>query len=799
MNLKASKCLLIVLFVLSTIPSSADSWTDSGNYDTSWYDDLSESFDISTAEQLAGWVYLNNNGTSFEGKTLNLTANIDLSAHYWTPVGSFTGTLNGNFYKVSGLNCYVVGSSSSKIPYGGFIRFCYGNVGNLELSGSVTVKSTYKYLSVYAGGLCYYNYGNISNCVIDCEVSASRAGLAGTAENTCAGGVCCINKGVIRNCVNMGDVTATAASQDHGFSNDGCVDRAGGIASSNGAAAQIINCCNYGEVYSKAGYYTSKYDGYLIGYSGGICGSNSGTICNGFNVGDITAYVSSGSSTFAGGIVGNNSGTVESTYYSSSASISGGNINTTGLQLSQSQMTNTTYEFTSLLNSNVEDLSDTDVSFWANASSVDDNLPFLLNGFAITDLSISDVSPNEATFTASPSDIESSAITAKGFEYRLSTDATYQRVYASDSFTVSVAGLSADNAYEVRAFITTSNGNTIYFDSEEFSTAECSVETKECTNITATSATLNGNLTVGTTAIKSMGFLWRDASDAAYSVVYAEGQDFSYQLDGLSPNTIYYYQAFVLTEDGDNIYGDIMTFTTSPISFELSDDASSGMNSITVYGSNNINISTDIVVEYKDATVSSYNSTTAESDEDGDFECTLSDLTANTYYDVRAYFIYNGSYYYTSIHTYKTLNVIIQTLTPLVDTSVTLRGDVEGASSSGKVGFEYRDANYPDAIASNVVYSTIPEETMFTSTIYDVTNGNEYKYRAFYQDEDDTYTYGDWVSFTPTDVDGIMSISVDEDDEAQYFNIQGCKISEPQQGVIIVRFRNGTTKKILKE
>lgn len=125
MNLKASKCLLIVLFVLSTIPSSADSWTDSGNYDTSWYDDLSESFDISTAEQLAGWVYLNNNGTSFEGKTLNLTADIDLSGHTWTMVSTFYGSFNGNFHVVSGLN-YNKTSSEEDATYGAFINRCYG-------------------------------------------------------------------------------------------------------------------------------------------------------------------------------------------------------------------------------------------------------------------------------------------------------------------------------------------------------------------------------------------------------------------------------------------------------------------------------------------------------------------------------------------------------------------------------------------------------------------------------------------------------------------------------------------------
>lgn len=54
-------------------------WSDYA--DTSWFSASSTSFNISTAEQLAGLSLLVKNGESFSGKTINITANINLNAH----------------------------------------------------------------------------------------------------------------------------------------------------------------------------------------------------------------------------------------------------------------------------------------------------------------------------------------------------------------------------------------------------------------------------------------------------------------------------------------------------------------------------------------------------------------------------------------------------------------------------------------------------------------------------------------------------------------------------------------------
>ena len=100
-----------------------------GTADISWYDATQTSFDISTPEQLAGVAQLvNNNTTTFDGKTLNLTADIWLnstgdSTNNWTPIGggsptsespstgnAFKGNFNGHGHKIYNMYCEKMSS-----------------------------------------------------------------------------------------------------------------------------------------------------------------------------------------------------------------------------------------------------------------------------------------------------------------------------------------------------------------------------------------------------------------------------------------------------------------------------------------------------------------------------------------------------------------------------------------------------------------------------------------------------------------------------------------------------------------
>ncbi len=79
-------------------------WVDSA--DTTWYDSSQNSFDISDASSFAGLAVMVSHGNDFEGKTINITADIDLSGNLWLPVGtdiahSFKGDVNGQGHTIS--------------------------------------------------------------------------------------------------------------------------------------------------------------------------------------------------------------------------------------------------------------------------------------------------------------------------------------------------------------------------------------------------------------------------------------------------------------------------------------------------------------------------------------------------------------------------------------------------------------------------------------------------------------------------------------------------------------------------
>ena len=88
------------------------------------------------------------------------------------------------------------------------------------------------------------------------------------------------------------------------------------------------------------------------------------------------------------------------------------------------------------------------------------------------------------------------------------------------------------------------------------------VVTNAATEITLTSATLNGAITdEGNQTITARGFEWKLATATDYTTVTATGTTMTATLTGLTANTTYTYKAFATTALG-TVYGSELTFTT---------------------------------------------------------------------------------------------------------------------------------------------------------------------------------------------------------------------------------------------
>ena len=140
-------------------------------------------YEISTAEQLAGLAKLVNGGNNFSGKTIKLTADIDLNNQAWTPIGNgdnsfaFFGTFDGDGYTISGLNV-----PDANAP--GLFGCIFGTVQNLIVKVSVTVGDEADGGDYgEAGGVVCDNNGTVQNCgfygSVNDEIGLDAGGVAG--------------------------------------------------------------------------------------------------------------------------------------------------------------------------------------------------------------------------------------------------------------------------------------------------------------------------------------------------------------------------------------------------------------------------------------------------------------------------------------------------------------------------------------------------------------------------------------------------------------------------------------------
>ena len=278
---------------------------------------------INTAQDLWDFAEEVNNGNTYEGITVYLTADIDLGCsadNQWIPIGDyssntanvFKGTFDGQDHKISGI--YIDTDNRYQGLFGnndGTIKKFTVNNGQVSSTGSCTgviagfnSGSILEVINEVAitggdnlGGICGRNYGEINSC----QNNATINGLESITGKQ-LGGIAGFNSGKIIDSNNTGLIK--------GNERTGLLSGVGGIAGYN---EEIIeNCNNSAEISNPEN-------------SGGIVGlSTQGAIINCSNsaevVGELTLGGIAGKNNYGGGRDGysiiincNNSGNVKST------------------------------------------------------------------------------------------------------------------------------------------------------------------------------------------------------------------------------------------------------------------------------------------------------------------------------------------------------------------------------------------------------------------------------------------------------------------------------------------------------
>ena len=207
-----------------------------------------------------------------------LQNDIDLNCseeNQWVPIGGegascasnpFKGILDGKNYRIKGI--YINGGE-----YKALFNYNSGTIQNLILSDGY-INATH-----FIGGIAAVNNvsGKIINCINQIEIHASYI----------VGGIVGRNSGIIENCENREYLAIGSAG--------------GGIAGENREGAIVKRCFNKNEMLLS--------DNTI----GGIVGSNSGTVEECYNLGNILASTSYARYS-KGGVVGRNYGTIKKCY-----------------------------------------------------------------------------------------------------------------------------------------------------------------------------------------------------------------------------------------------------------------------------------------------------------------------------------------------------------------------------------------------------------------------------------------------------------------------------------------------------
>ena len=262
--------------VLPEEPKFEDTWLgkdDRGKpyYDISWYDASKTEFVLESAAELAGLAALllqNSNwnnvtvgmskpemlpdASGLNDSIITLGADIDLSAHSWVPIETFSGTFDGNERTISGLSV-----TSGVTSYAGLFSY-----------GSPTVKD-----------VTLNNVYIVSN-------ESSAGGIIGDARSNAT----------IEGCKVSGTILYKG-------DNDRC--SVGGIAGEIASKVSVSNCTFSGTVYSQNYLWHTNGIGGIVGSTSGSTIENCTTVkgakvCTGatnINAGGIVGYVTNGSVT----------------------------------------------------------------------------------------------------------------------------------------------------------------------------------------------------------------------------------------------------------------------------------------------------------------------------------------------------------------------------------------------------------------------------------------------------------------------------------------------------------------------
>ncbi len=361
------------------------------------------------------------------------------------------------------------------------------------------------------------------------------------------------------------------------------------------------------------------------------------------------------------------------------------------------------------------------------------------------------------TFTAGDGDTDNASFTISGEALQLIAPADYE-TKSSYSIRIKEDGTSIEKQFTISVI-----------DMQEAPL----LSTTAATDVTSTTATLNGDITSdGGAEITARGFVYATsntgliigATNVTNVTVSGTTGVFEKEITGLTAGTKYYYRAYATNSVGTT-YGREQSFTTLARP-TTSTTAASNITSTTATLNGNITSdggaiitargfvyaisNTDLIIGTTGVTDVVVSGTT------GTFSEQITSLTAGTEYFYAAYATNSVDTTYGEVQSFTTLAVAPTASTTaasdITSTTATLNGNItsDGGADITARGFVYATSNTDLIIGATGVTDVTVSGTeigTFNSAITSLTAGTTYYYKAYATNSVNT-TYGEVQSFT---------------------------------------------------
>lgn len=378
------------------------------------------------------------------------------------------------------------------------------------------------------------------------------------------------------------------------------------------------------------------------------------------------------------------------------------------------------------------------------------------------------------------------AYTEKGFCYNTTGNPTISnnKVVVTGSgigdFSTGINNLQYNTTYHVKAYAI-QNGQPIYGNEVTFSTSWTStqIQTSAATSVSATSATFNGVIiNEGSPAYTEKGFCYSTSNNPTITstkiIVSGTGSgNFSRNVTNLDYQTTYYFRAYAI-QDGQPVYGDVVSFTTIWVEANVQTSAATNITTSSARLNGTVYSAGTPAITEKGFCYSTSSNPTINNNRipllsgTGNFNYNLTGLSDGTTYYYRAYALQGGNPVYGNVVSFTTNTAevppVVSTndvsnLTPvssagiILSWSVTFNGYISSAGSPTYVerGFVYSTYSNPTSGSGTKVVVSGTGTGSYSKNVSGLQNYNTYHVRAYAKTASGTYVYGEDVSFNTYD------------------------------------------------